>query len=230
MNRRLDAVSALEDTLGYRFVDRERLGVALTHAGAAQGARGPGHNERLEFLGDRVLGLVIADALVRRFPEAREGDLSARLHALVSRDACARVARRLGLTQAIRLAPGDAKSGARENPTILGDACEALIAALYLEAGLEKVRDVMMPFWEEEFEAYAGPAAHNPKSRLQEWAAGRRALVQYRLVDRIGPDHAPLFTMAVEVEGLEAATGQGRSRQEAEKAAATALLERQGLS
>src|ERR1700761_314705 len=137
MNARADAVATLEANLGHAFKDRALLEQALTHASVGQGARPVADYERLEFLGDRVLGLLVADLLLQRFPEASEGELAKRLNALVNRDTCARVAEKLGVNDALRLAPGETKLGGRQNRTILGDACEAVIAAVYRDAGLD---------------------------------------------------------------------------------------------
>ena len=231
MNSRADAVAKLEAELGHAFKDRSLLEQALTHASVGQGARPVADYERLEFLGDRVLGLIVADLLVERFPEASEGELAKRLNALVNRDACARVAERLGIGAALRLAPGETKLGGRQNRTILGDACEAVIAAVYCDAGLDVARRVFAPLWDAELGQLGPIAALDPKSRLNEWALGRANVSPvYRVIGREGPDHAPRFTVEVEVAGLAPISGAGRSRQEAEKAAAAALLERENHS
>jgi ribonuclease III len=231
MNARADAVDKLEAELGHAFKDRSLLEQALTHASVGQGARPVADYERLEFLGDRVLGLIVADLLVERFPEASEGELAKRLNALVDRDTCARVAERLGIGDALRLAPGETKLGGRQNPTILGDACEAVIAAVYRDGDLEIARRIFAPLWDAELEQLAPIATLDPKSRLNEWALGRANVSPvYRVIGREGPDHAPRFTVEVEVPGVAPISGAGRSRQEAEKAAAAALLERETQS
>jgi ribonuclease-3 len=229
MSDRPQAVAALQGRLGYEFSDRELLERALTHASVGEGARRVRDNERLEFLGDRVLGLLAAERLAELYPVAREGELSPRLQALVNRTACARVARRLCLGPALRLSPGETKTGGREKETILGDACEALLGAVYLDGGLAAARDLFLREWCEEFAALDEPRIQDPKSRLQEWALqAKRTLPIYRVLDRTGPDHAPEFVVEVRVDGLPPATADGRSRQEAEKAAALALLQREG--
>ena len=230
-DRRAAAVAALEHNLGYAFADRERLERALTHASAGDGARAVRHNERLEFLGDRVLNLMAAERLMELYPAEREGELSKLMHGLINRDACARVAVAIGLPGALRLAGGETKRGGRANPTILGDACEALLAALYLDAGLMKAREVFARIWAPEFESVQVTGAPNPKSELQEWAAARK-LPQpaYSVVGRSGPDHAPTFTVEVSVGDLDIVRAQGRSRQEAEKSAAEAMLSREARS
>ena len=222
MDRRAAAVADLEQRLGHVFRDRALLEQALTHASVGKSAP---DNERLEFLGDRVLALVICEALLARDEEADAGQLSKRLHVLVSREACAEVARSLGVGQALRLPGGETRRGAREQTRILADACEAVIAALYLEAGRETARARVIALWAPLIEAPHDERAANPKSRLQEWAAAAgRAGPHYRLVSRHGPDHAPVFTIEVEVAGAPAARASARSRQAAEKAAALALL------
>ena len=227
-DRRSAAVVELEDKLGYAFQDRELLDHALTHASAGDGAKKLRHNERLEFLGDRILNLFAAERLMQLYPEDREGELSKRMHGLVNRDACARVARRIGLAPAIRLAAGESKHGGRDNPTILGDACEALLAAVYLDAGLERAAGVFADAWATELEAVHASGAPNPKSDVQEWAAARRLpQPSYTVTDRFGPDHAPTFTVELLIGDLAPAMGQGRSRQDAEKAAAEAMLARE---
>ncbi len=224
-DRRKAATAELERRLGHVFEDRELLERALTHASASQGATSTRHNERLEFLGDRVLNLLAAERLMALYPLEREGELSKRMHGLINRDACAEVARGVGLAGAIRLAPGESRSGARDNPTILGDACEALLAALYLDAGLEKTRSVFADIWAPQFDAVSASGLGNPKSDLQEWAAARQmATPRYLVIDRQGPDHAPLFTVELSLGDLAPVQATGRSRQEAEKAAAQALL------
>ena len=227
-DRRKAAVAALERSLGHVFADRELLERALTHASAGDGARAIRHNERLEFLGDRVLNLLTAERLMELYTEAREGELTKRMHALISGDTCARVAGRIGLSEALRLSGGESKRGGRANATILGDACEALLAALYRDAGLDRTREVFDRIWAEEFDAADAGAGDNPKSELQEWAAQRK-LPQpaYETVSRTGPAHAPTFEVELRVGDLEPAHGRGGSRQQAEKAAAEALLQRE---
>lgn len=229
MNTRVEAVAALESRLGHAFRDRELLERALTHASVGEGARRVRDNERLEFLGDRVLGLLAAEHVTDSYPNVREGSLNVKLVALVNKGACARVARRLGLGPALRLAPGETKTGGREKDTILGDACEALLGALYLDGGLEAARALFAREWVEEFAALDEPRVEDPKSQLQQWSLqAKRQLPIYRVVERSGPDHAPAFLVEVRVDHLPPATAEGKSRQEAEKAAALAMLQREG--
>jgi ribonuclease-3 len=152
------------------------------------------------------------------------------LHALVDKTACARVGEALGVGPAMRLSPGETKTGGRRKAGVIADAVEAILAAVYLDGGLEAARTVFDKAWASEFAAPPSRTVTNPKSALQEWAQGLgRPLPTYRIADRTGSDHAPTFTVEVSVEGVEPLTAQGRSRQEAEKAAATALLKREGV-
>jgi ribonuclease-3 len=229
MNARHDAVAALEQRLGHVFKDRELLDRALTHSSAGDGRRVK-DNERLEFLGDRVLGLLAAERLTRAYPSAKEGELSPRLHTLVNRDACARVARDLGVGAAMRLSPGETRTGGRDKDTVLGDAMEAIVAAVYLDAGLDAARDLFDRLWADALARVDDPRARDVKSALQVWAQGQgKPLPAYTVVSRKGPDHAPRFIVEVTVQGVQPAQAEGRSRQDAEKAAATALLRREGL-
>ena len=226
-NSRTAAVEALQTTLGWRFRDPALLELALTHSSVGEGAKTP-DNERLEFLGDRVLGLVVADRLVGADPKASEGDMAPRLNQMVSRAACAAVARRIGLGAALRLSGAETKTGGRDKDSILAGACEAVIAALYQDGGLETARSVIGALWAEDFAGLSAPRPKDVKTRLQEWAQGRgRPLPTYAVVKRSGPEHAPQFTVEVAVQGTPPATGQGASRQAAEKAAAGTLLARE---
>jgi ribonuclease-3 len=228
MNRRAAAIETLQARLGHSFADRALLDRALTHASASQGARKLPDNERLEFLGDRVLGLIMAHALLLREADAGAGDLSKRFAGLVSGEACARVARMLGLGDALRLQGGETRRGGRDQETILADGCEALIAALYLELGLEAASGIVLRLWAPLMDEAVDPAAANPKSALQEWAAAQgKAAPVYRILERSGPDHQPRFTLEVIVGDLPPAVGHGGSLQAAQKAAALELLTRQ---
>jgi ribonuclease-3 len=230
MNQRLDAVDALERRLGRAFQDRRVLERALTHASVGGGAGKVGDNEVLEFIGDRVIGLLAAERLAELHPQAPEGELALRLNALVSRQACAAVARRMELGPALRLSGSETKTGGRDKESILAGACEAVMAALYRDGGLEAARAVFLDLWSEAIDSLT-VSQRDPKTALQEWAQGQgKALPVYVVTARSGPDHAPTFTVAVSVEGLAAAAASGRSRQEAEKAAAAELLQREGGS
>lgn len=225
MNARVAAVAELERRIGYAFTDRDLLERALTHASVGDGARAVRHNERLEFLGDRILNLCAAERLMALDAEAREGELSRHLATLVNYHACARAAVRAGLPDAMRLSASATKVGARNSDAVLGDACEALIAALYIDGGLECARAFFLTFWAEEFERLSEPRSKDPKTQLQEWAQGRGLpLPAYEVVEREGPDHAPAFTVEVSVAGFAPERAKGRSRQDAEKAAAELML------
>ena len=225
MNARVAAIEALEQRIGHAFKDRALLERELTHASVGDGARTVRHYERLEFLGDRVLNLLAAERLMTLDGEAREGEMSPLMAALVNFHACARVARRIGLPDALRLSASATKIGARTSDAVLGDACEALIGAIYIDAGLDAARSFFLTFWEDEFANLDAPRLKDPKTQLQEWAQGRGlALPRYALVSRTGPDHAPVFIVRVVLDGFEPEEAQGRSKQDAEKAAALAML------
>ena len=223
-----DTLGALEDRIGYRFSDRELLHHALSHASAAL-AEGTFGYERLEFLGDRVLGLVIADLLYQGFPSEPEGDLAMRLNALVRAETCEEVARELNLGAALRMTKGEDKAGLRDRGSVLSDVCEALIAALYIDGGMGVARDFVERHWSSRLSATAMPP-RDAKTQLQEWAQSqKKGLPVYRGVGRSGPDHAPQFDVEVVVEGVIPAKGSGSSKRAAEQAAATALLRCEGI-
>ncbi|MBI1207605.1 MAG: ribonuclease III [Azospirillum sp.] len=231
----LSDLNDLAEALGHRFGNPDLLADAVTHpsvAGIERGRRGAGAEgaapgtayERLEFLGDRVLGLVVAQWLIERFPDDREGSLAKRHAALVRREALGRVAERIGLGGHLRLSPGEAMSGGRTNHTILADACEAVIGALFLDGGLGAAEGFIRAAWAGQLDA-SGPPPQDSKTTLQEWAQGSgRPLPVYQIVRRSGPAHEPEFEVEVKVEGLPVATATGRSRRAAEQAAAQALL------
>jgi ribonuclease-3 len=213
--------------LGHTFADKALLERALTHASAIAGSPRAADNESLEFLGDRVLGLVIAEELTRRQTGADVGELSTRLHRLVSGEACARTAHTVGLGEAIRLPAGETRRGARQQRRILGDACEAVIAALYLELGLEGARPIILALWEPLLAEPHDRATSDPKTELQEWAAAAgRGAPAYRMIERSGPAHLPRFTVELAVAGEISVCASGGSLRVAEKAAALALLRR----
>ncbi len=214
---------ALAERLGHRFHKPERLRRALTHSSAA--SRQGHHYERLEFLGDRVLSLIVADLLLQRFPKEAEGKLARRLAAVVRREAIAEVAIELRLGEFLRLAKGEEEAGERENPALLADALEAVIAALYLDGGLEAARSLVLKHWTPLIEADRKQPPRDPKTSLQEWAQGRGLpLPSYRETDRRGPPHSPEFTVEVKVQGLTPSLGKGRSKRLAEQDAAKRLL------
>lgn len=226
MNKRTVAIVALEARIGHHFADRDLLERALTHASVGATSPKTQHNERLEFLGDRVLNLMAAEHLMALRPAASEGDLSRLLNKIVTYEACARVARALGLPDALRMDPGATKTGARDNDKVLGDACEALIAALYLDGGLGLTRRFFETFWVDEIAGMEDAARKDSKTLLQEWAMGRGLPAPtYVVTDRQGPSHAPRFTIEVRLEGFPPRQAQGGSKREAEKAAATLMLD-----
>lgn len=214
------------ERLGHRFARPALLSRALTHPSAATRGRNGGRSyERLEFLGDRVLGLIVADLLLAHFPDESEGELGRRLAELVRRETLADVAAELELGTALRLAKGEVLSGERDNPAILADSCEAVIGALYLDGGLEAARRLIETHWRPRIEEAETPP-QDAKTALQEWAQGRGlALPSYREVGRSGPAHEPRFTVEVSVEGRTPARGEGRSKRLAEQVAAARLLD-----
>lgn len=223
----LGKIRDLETRLGHKFRDRALLERALTHA-SVQATRN-GHNERLEFLGDRVLGLVIAELLTERFATASEGELARRYNRLVRRETCAKVARALKLGSFLNLSESEEESGGRDKDTILADACEAVLAAVFLEGGFVKARETVRRLWEDEVGRLPAETV-DAKSALQEWAQGQGLdLPTYSEVARDGPDHAPRFTSEVKIKGRRPARGSGASKRIAEQAAATELLCREGV-
>ncbi len=223
-----DEIVALADRLGHQFEDVGLLRRALTHGSQAL-AQGEIGYERLEFLGDRVLGLVISDMLYHRFPAEEEGDLAVRLNALVRAETCAAVARDMKMGDALRMTKGEEKAGARDRGSILADACEAVIAALYLDGGMDVARTFVEALWGPRLEAMKAPP-RDPKTILQEWAQARKkGLPAYRAVGRSGPDHAPEFKVELTVSGLAPIVAKGPSKRVAEQAAAEMLLRREGI-
>ncbi|QEX16731.1 ribonuclease 3 [Hypericibacter terrae] len=221
-------VAELETSLGHVFDDKSLLLAALTHPSLAglRGGRGLGTYERLEFLGDRVLGLIVAEMLYRTFPQEDEGALARRFAELVRRESIARISGAIGLGRHLRLAASEAGSGGRDNPALLADAGEAVIAALYLDGGLEAARRFVEPAWRPLVAEEIIPP-QDAKTALQEWAQGQGlALPVYALVSTAGPAHEPRFAVEVRVEGHGKATGSGKSKRAAEQAAAAAILAR----
>jgi ribonuclease III len=209
----------VREKLGHEPQDMGLFERALSHSSA-----GPDSYERLEFLGDRVLGLVIARALFERYSKETEGNLSRRYNALVTRETCAEVGRELGLPPLIRLGKQARDDGANESDNVIGDAVEALIGALLLDGGLETAQRFILKAWKPYLDGQ-GRAPQHPKSALQELAAARGCKSpQYEVVGRAGAHHAPVFTIRVTVKGLGEAIAEGSSKQDAETAAAEALL------
>ncbi len=224
----MNAHRELERRLDYHFKDPNLLGLALRHRSSLQNS-GRGDtaksNERLEFLGDRVLGLTVAEVLYAAFPAEDEGSLAKRFAALTSGVALGRIAAKLDLDAHIDVGAGE-HAADRTKSGIAGDACEALIGAVFLDGGFDSARDLVARLWEPMVHEVPEPPK-DAKTTLQEWAQGRGLpLPKYRLVESEGPDHAPVFHMTVEVPGFDPVDGSGPSKREATQAAAEALLER----
>jgi ribonuclease III len=229
MTRKSAALTALQERIGHRFGNAKLLDQALTHSSAVAGANKASSYQRLEFLGDRVLGLAVADMLLRQFPDATEGELSRRLAVLVRAETCAAVARAVGLDAAVQLGKGS-RSRARLTTTILGDVCEAVIGAVYVDADYPAAAAMVGRLWQEHMLAPPRPL-RDPKTVLQEWAQGRGLPTPiYVEIGRSGPHHDPEFRIAVELPELPAAEGVGRSKRAAEQAAAAAMLTREGVA
>ena len=219
-------LSDLEAQLGYRFKNRAVLEKALVHSSAPEVVGGTVESyQRLEFLGDRVLGLAVAEMVYCAFPDADEGELSRRLTQLVRKETCAAVAESLELGRFVRLGHGEAQSGGRRKKAILGDVCESVIAAIYLDGGYEEAAQFVGRSWERLMHDSATPL-RDAKTALQEWAHRQGFDVPvYREISRTGPDHKPVFTISVTVGDEERAHGRGHSKRLAEQDAARAVLE-----
>jgi ribonuclease-3 len=229
------ATAALEARIGHKFADATLLVTAFTHVSALKPTRKKGDKrgdsyQRLEFLGDHVLGLVVSDMLYRAFPNADEGELSKRLADLVRKESCADVAKLLGLADDIKLGQVGAGAGARLRKSVLGDICEAVIGAVFLDGGYSAAAQFVERNWTERMHKPRRPL-RDPKTVLQEWAQAKRLPTPvYREVERTGPHHDPQFRVAVDLPGLEPAEGVGGSKRAAEKVAASVMIEREGVS
>jgi ribonuclease-3 len=224
MKRGKAELSELETRLGYHFRDRDLATLALTHL-SAQAVGGRSY-QRLEFLGDRVLGVVVSDALYRAFPHATEGELSIRLAKLVRRETCAKIAAEWDVGPHMLLGIGEARGGGRKKAAILSDICESVIGAVYLDGGFEAAHDLILRAWGERLTVEEEPA-RDAKTALQEWAQARAlSAPHYEEAARSGPAHAPLFVMRVELPGFASETGEATSKRAAEQAAARAFLDR----
>ena len=229
MSRKTKGRKELEERIGHGFAEKSLLDSALTHISALSGKSRAASYQRLEFLGDHVLGLVVSDMLFRAFPKADEGELSRRLADLVRRETCADVARSLDLGAAIKLGASEANAGGRRRLAILADVCEALIGAVFIDGGYPAAATMIERLWSERMRTPARPL-RDAKTVLQEWAQGRGLPTpSYREVERTGPHHDPEFRVAVALPDLEPAEGVGRSKRAAEQAAAAAMLEREGV-
>lgn len=228
MTRAKPSLTELESGLGYSFRDPAFLKRALTHVSVAKARRDS--YQQLEFLGDRVLGLVVADLLLAEFPDADEGELSRRLAELVRRETCTDIAQDWGVAPYLRIGAGEANGGARKNVTILADACESIIGAVFLDGGFDAARGLIKRSFGTRLHAPVRPL-RDAKTQLQEWAQGRgKPAPTYHLGGRSGPDHAPHFQIEVHVDGLPPMIGEGRSKREAEQAAAAAMLAREQIT
>jgi ribonuclease-3 len=228
--RRRRTVDGLESRIGYDFTDAALLECALTHISAVKGGHNPGRSyQRLEFLGDHVLGLVVSDMLFRTFPKANEGELSRRLADLVRRETCAEVGRAINLGAAVRLGSSEASSGGRTRVAILADVCEALIGAVFIDGGYPPAAALIERLWDARMRTPLRPP-RDPKTVLQEWAQARGLPTPaYREVARSGPQHSPEFRIAVHLPNFAPAEGMGSSKRVAEQAAAASLLAREGV-
>lgn len=216
--------SKAEALLGHEFSRKDLLAQALTHRSAV-GQGGMGSNERLEFIGDRVLGLLVAEWLIERYPHEREGGLGPRLAHLVSRPSLAAIAEEIGLPALLAVSPGESRRGVRNRSTVLADALEALIGALYTDAGLDPARSFIRAAFAERIDAQDSTPPKDSKSTLQEFALARGPILPiYTLMAQTGPSHAPRFHMEVAI-GTVSATGVAGTKREAEQIAAQALLE-----
>jgi ribonuclease-3 len=229
--RRRRSSGVLEERIGYHFKDGALLELALTHISALTGTRNrTGSYQRLEFLGDHVLGLVISDLLFRGFPKADEGELSRRLADLVRTETCAEIARSIDLGASIRLGASEANAGGRLRTAILADVCEALIGAVFLDRGYAEAAALIERLWSERMRTPVR-ALRDAKTMLQEWAQARGLPAPtYREVERIGPHHDPQFRVAVELPDRPPAEGHGRSKRSAEQSAAAVMLTREGVN
>jgi ribonuclease-3 len=225
-----DPIGDLAARLPHRFARPDLLLHALTHRSAADPRKQMlDSNERLEFVGDRVLALLMAEWLAERFPAEREGDLGKRLAALVAQDALAKVAAALGLAPALRIPPNEERSGVRNRASVLSDAVEAILGAIYLDGGLVPARELVRREWSPLLEASIRPPV-SPKTRLQEWTLGRAlGLPEYMMVSSTGPSHSPVFVVRVIAAGQEA-EGTGENKRAAEQAAAEKLLAQLGAA
>lgn len=210
------------ERLGHRFSDEGLLRQALTHASSA--VKRDHDNQRLEFLGDRVLGLVISEALFEDDRSAREGQLAPRFNALVRKEACAEVAEQVGLGDALMLGRSEMRSGGRRKVALLGDAMEAVIAAVYIDAGFDVARTLILRLWGARIST-AEARAVDPKSALQEWAQGRGLPTpSYIDISRTGPDHQPIFVVEATLTTGQSARGEAASKKAAQVQAASALM------
>jgi ribonuclease-3 len=224
------AAKAIEQRIGHNFADQSLLATAFTHVSALKSSRHRAESyQRLEFLGDHVLGLIVSEMLYRAFPKADEGELSKRLADLVRKETCADVAKSLGLHEAIKLGTVGVGVGERLRRSVLGDICEAVIGAVFLDGGYAAASEFVSANWTERMRKPLRPL-RDAKTVLQEWAQGQGLPTPvYREIERTGPHHDPQFRVAVELPGLAPAEGVGGSKRAAEKLAALAMLKQEGV-
>jgi ribonuclease III len=229
MTGRKKSPAALEKKIGHRFKHKSLLTEALTHVSAVGGGKYKASYQRFEFLGDHVLGLAIAHLLLREFPQAQEGELSQRLSDLVRKETCTEVGIELDLGSYIYFGRHELQSGGRKKKTILADVCEAVIGAVYLDGGFAAAEKFIDKYWRARALA-PGRELRDAKTRLQEWAQ-KRGLPppSYHQVERKGPDHRPMFRIAVDVQGIVSGEGEGATKRDAQRAAAEAALAAQGI-
>ena len=219
----------LEEALGYKFKDRKLIERALTHASVRAQSSARIDNERLEFLGDRVLGLAVAEKLHTILPDEHEGEVARYFNRLVRGATCASVGREIDIGKHLIMSESEADSGGRNKDTILADAVEAVLGAVFQEGGFDAGREAVLRLWGERFKVQLKKIV-DAKSALQEWAQGQGlALPTYKEVSRKGPDHAPKFVTEVRIRGRKPAIGEGASKRQAEQEAASALLVREGV-
>lgn len=222
-----ERIASLESRLGHRFTDRELLQTALTHRSSAHQRGSDEQYERLEFLGDAVLGLITAQWLYRKLPQAAEGDLARVKSFLVSSGAIAEHARELELGELLILSAGEERTGGREKESLLADVFEAVLGAVYLDGGLDAARSAVEPLLEGDFERREELTGKDPKTTLQErLQAERRDLPEYKVVASEGPDHERTFEVECRIDGEVAGRGEGKTKKRAERRAAAAALER----
>lgn len=216
----MSSISDLEKTIHHVFKDKSLIETALTHASSSRS----NNYERIEFLGDRVLGLIIAEYLYKHFPKEQEGALAKRLAALVQGSMLAEIAQDIDLGQYIQFSESEKAAGGADNMHLLADVFESMIGALYLDAGFEPCRILIEKYWADRFDKMVTPPMH-PKTTVQEWAQSQSLpLPLYTIIDQTGPDHAPIFIIELSIEGFESVRAQGKSRQAAEKESAIKFI------
>lgn len=221
--------SSLEQRLEHRFQDQRLLRRALTHSSLSGGKQTVRDLERLEFLGDRVLGLLTAEELWRRYPNFEEGELAPRLNALVRKETCAKAALHFGVDKFILMSAWEEESGGRKKKAILGDVMEALLGAIYIDGGLEAARRIYDQFWTPRLEDLS-KFHRDAKTALQEWSQSKKfGTPDYKLLNADGPAHSPAFKIEVQVKGRKPAQGEGKSKRKAQMEAARTFLIREGI-